>query len=396
MNSSRPLEDFYNKKIQIYMDDNQSEDIKRFTEELQSFVSSAKRDSADIQKLLGSISTKAEDVDLYYGTFSELKTKLGDGQTGLQALFDQSTNLKTKIQQLTDAAQAQLGEITTRADSVTTKVKEIEDYYTATFLPLKAKVDDEKTGLQAILGVAVGLKDEIVKTKAGTDENYRQIKNLTDQSDKLKQQSELSHKEIEALKKKSEDFKSEIAKTFYIVTDTSLANSFKERKDEIKKEMDKWLKYLNWSTGILAITVIGIYISQYFGNTNIGEWRFWYRFAFTSPIIFFVFFASHNYNKERDLLEKYAFKFAVSLSLQSYTKLLTDTFTAEKYKDELIKFSVKSIESVYKEPYTDKDETKELYGGFRNVFNFGLKNNTSKSRDDQKEKVGQKDNVPKI
>lgn len=319
-----------------------------------------------------SINIKTQEVENYYGTFTDLKNKLSDGKTGLQPLLDQSAALKNSIDKLNTDAQTGLGQINEKVNSITEKIQEIEDYYTTTFLPLKEKIDDEKTGLQAILGSATNLKNEIVKTKAGTDENFREIKNLKDGSLKLKDQSEKSKNEIEGLKKRSAEFKADIEQTFQIATDVSLANSFNERKKDLEKESAKWLKHLFWSTIALALMVIGIYFSQYIPNGNHpSDWKFWYRFAFTSPVIFYIAFVSHNYNKARDLLEKYAFKFAASLSLQSYTKLLTDNFQDSKYKDKLLEFSIRTIDMVYKEPYTEKDKTRKFSVGNK-VINIGL------------------------
>ncbi len=134
------------------------------------------------------------------------------------------------------------------------------------------------------------------------------------------------------------------------------------------------MRHLYWSTGLLALMVTSIYFSQYIPNGNHpSDWKFWYRFAFTSPVIFYIAFASHNYSKVRDLLEKYAFKFATSLSLQSYTKLLTDTFQDKEYKDELLKFSLRTIDMVYKEPYIEKDKDKTRKFSFGNkIINIGL------------------------
>lgn len=324
-----------------------------------------------ITEKTNAINVKIQEIEGYYGTFSELKVKLSDGQTGLQALLDQSTILKNSVDQLNIDAQGVVEQINKKSTSITEIVQEIENYHTSIFLPLKEKIDDEKTGLQAILGTASNLKDEIIKTKAGTDENFREIKNLNDQSLRLKDQSEQSKNEIDELKKRSVEFKTDIEQTFKIATDVSLANSFNERKKDLEKESAKWLKHLYISTAVLSILVIGIYLTQYIPNGNHpNDWKFWYRFAFTSPVIFYITFASHNYNKVRDLLEKYAFKFATSLSLQSYTKLLTDNFK-DQDKDKLLDFSIRTIDMVYKEPYVEKTKTRKFSFGNK-IINIGL------------------------
>ncbi len=410
-------------------------DIEALKKELEDFIVVAKKEKEKIESLSSSITTKSEEIELYYTNFSDLRTKITDSQTGMQALLDQSTNLKNQIDQVSTNAQVQLDQIIEKTNSINVKIQEIEEYYgsftelrnklddgqtglqslldqstalhkniselelkaktalddiyehmhsisekvteiesfySSTFLPLREKVENEETGIQAVLGAVSNIKNEIIKTKSGADESFREIKNLADQSLKLKDKSEKSTTEIETLKQRSAEFKNDIEQTFKIATDVSLANSFNERKKNLEEESAKWLKHLSWSTGLLALGVIIIYFSQYIPNgTHPSDWRFWYRFAFTSPIIYYVYFTSHNYNKTRELLEKYAFKFAASLSLQSYAKLLTDNFKEDKHKEELLNFTIRSIDLIYKEPYTEKDKTRKFSVGNK-IINIGL------------------------
>jgi uncharacterized coiled-coil DUF342 family protein len=410
-------------------------DIEALKKELEGFIAVAKKEKEKIESLSSGITTKSEEIELYYANFSELRTKFTDSQTGMQALLDQSTNLKNKTDQIGVNAQAQLDNIIEKTNlinaniqeiekyygvftelknkfddeqtglwalldqstalqkniveleskartelddiyknmnSISEKVMEIESFYTSTFLPLREKVENEETGMQAVLGVVSNIKNEIIKTRSGADESFREIKNLADQSLKLKDKSEKSTTEIETLKQRSAEFKNDIEQTFKIATDVSLANSFNERKKNLEDESAKWLKHLSWSTGLLALGVIFIYFSQYIPNgTHPSDWRFWYRFAFTSPIIYYVYFTSHNYNKTRDLLEKYAFKFAASLSLQSYAKLLTDNFKEDKHKEELLSFTIRSIDLIYKEPYAERDKTRKFSVGNK-IINIGI------------------------
>ncbi len=345
--------------------------------QIETAEATAKTHLDQITEKVNSTGIKIQEMETFYGTFSELRTKLSDGTTGLQALLDQSTNLKNQIETAEATAKTHLEQITEKFTLITIKAQEMEDFYTTTFVPLRDKINDEKDGLSATLTIAQNIREDLTKVKVAGTEDARQIKNIKENSEQLKITSEKTKNEIEDLRKKSEDFKNNIAETLHIVTDSSLANSFKNRKDELEKEKEKWLTITNWSYIAITVLVIGIFCSQYLGDISTHDWRFWYRFAFTSPLIFYIYFANKSYNEVRSLLEKYAFKYALSLSLQSYTKLLNDTFPEKEYKVDLIKFSLKSIETVYKEPYSPKERDHEIYGGFKNVFNFGFKNKNS-------------------
>lgn len=354
---------------------NQSTNLKN---QVQQLHDAAQAQVTQVTEKVNLVQAKVKEIETYHGSFVELRSKLDDGQTGLRALLDQATKLKAQIEQSNTAAQTHLQQITEKVASITAKVQEIEQYYTATFLPLKAKVDDPKLGIQATLNIATDLKNEIVKTKTSADQRHLEIQGLAEKSSELKQSAESSFQEIEGLKVKSEEFKESIGETLDLVTASSLTDSFIKRRDTIAKNARFWMWANLVSTVALGAAVLFIYYLQTQAVNGLQDWHYWYRYLFTSPLIYLVYICSHNYNMERDYEERYAFKTVLSTSLQAYIKLLSDKF-ADK-KDELLKFALSSIERIYKEPYTDTDQSQEVYGGFKNIFNFGLKNNSSKSK----------------
>ena len=426
---------------------NQTVDTETLKKELESFIADAKKEKEKIENLAINISTKSEEIDLYYTGFKDLKAKLADSNTGMQALLDQSTNLKNQVDQVNTNAQTELNQITekinsinikiqdmetyhgtfidlrnklsngqtglqalldqattlknsinqvgtdsstalekinTQVISITEKVQEIETYYTTNFLPLKTKVDDPKIGIQATLNIAIDLKNEIVKTKTSTDQRFLEIQTLAEKSGELKQNAEVSVKEIEGIKAQSIEFKDSIGETLDLVTASSLTDSFVKRRDTIAKNTKFWKWATLVSVIILGGSVLYIYYLQSKATDGFKDFQSWYRYLFTSPLIYLVYLCSHNYNMERDYEERYAFKTVLSTSLQAYIKLLSDKFSDKK--EELLKFTLASIERIYKEPYEEKDETQEVYGGIKNIFNFGAKNHISKLKTVQESK----------
>ncbi len=347
--------------------------------QIQQLSESAQAQGDQVTAKINELQVKIGEIETYYGAFSDLRLRLDDSQTGLQALLTQATGVKDAIGLLAVSAQAHLDQITAGTTAITTKIQEIESYYTKSFTPLKAQVDDPKNGIQATLGIVTGLKNEIVKTKAGADEDTRQIKSLREQSDKLKQESESLNKDIKSLKEQSKEFKDSIGETLDLVTASSLTDSFVKRRDTISSNVKFW----KWSTLLSVIALAGsvlyIYYLQSKATDGFRDWHSWYRYLFTSPLIYLVYLCSHNYNIERDYEERYAFKTVLSTSLQAYIKLLSDKFSDKK--DDLLKFTLASIDRIYEEPYASKDETQEMYGGFKNIFNFGVKNNSTKSHE---------------
>jgi siderophore synthetase component len=66
------------------------------------------------------------------------------------------------------------------------------------------------------------------------------------------------------------------------------------------------------------------------------------------------------YSKERNLLERYAFKSATALSLEGYTTLLINTFGKEKEVNEekILEFVINSMAQIYQEPFQPTKESK--------------------------------------
>lgn len=353
----------------------QSTNVKNQIDQL---GASAQEYLEQITEKVNSIKVKIQEIESYYGTFTDLKSKINDDQTGLQALLSQSTALRNNINKIGVNAQTALDQINSKVNSIAEKVQEIEKYYTSIFIPLKAKIDDGETGLQAVLGSVINFKNEIIKTKSGADDNFREIKNLKDQSVELRDESEKSKNEIEELKKKSAEFKDSIGETLELVTASSLTDSFIKRSNAISQNVLFWKRATLISVLFLGMSVLFIYYLQNKAPDGFQNWHSWYRYLFTSPLIYLVYLCSHNYNMERDYEEKYAFKTVLSTSLQAYIKLLSNKFSDKK--EELLRFALTSIERIYREPYYDRDESQEVYGGFKNIFNFGLKNNASKAK----------------
>jgi len=338
-----------------------------------------------ITEKVNSIGIKIQEMETYYGTFAELKNKLGDGQTGLQALLDQSIALKNSIDELETKSKTALDNINENSKSISEQVVEIETFYTSIFLPIREKVEDPKIGIQATLNLATDLKDEIVKTKTSVDQRHKEIQLLTEKSGELKQNAEGSVREIESLKAKSIEFKDSIGETLDLVTASSLTDSFVKRRDKIAKNARFWRWTTLVSVLLLGASVLYIYYLQNKAVDGFQNWHSWYRYLFTSPLIYLVYLCSKNYTMERNYEERYAFKTVLSTSLQAYIKLLSDKFSDKK--DDLLEFTLKSIDRIYKEPYEEKDETNEVYGGIKNIFNFGAKNHLTKPKDVKSDNV---------
>jgi hypothetical protein len=131
----------------------------------------------------------------------------------------------------------------------------------------------------------------------------------------------------------------------------SLFETFKQRKDELEKPVNKWL-YIVIAMAILTFGAILIIFTNAFGllgdlPAEISTIRLITNSIKTLPFFFLLFYAVSQYNKERNFQEEYAFKSAVALTIKAYS----DIIKKDELKDELI---LTSVLEIFKSPTVDK------------------------------------------
>ena len=128
---------------------------------------------------------------------------------------------------------------------------------------------------------------------------------------------------------------------------SALGKTFNERKDELKKSERYWNFATFCSMGLLLIAAVLVYIELYngvAGNTVAAS-----KISLLIPVSAAVWFTASNHNRERKLLEEYAFKSSISLSLDSYRKVLNEELS-DNEKEKISDFLINSIEKIYSSP----------------------------------------------
>ena len=369
------------------MDDNQS------LEQLNQLLEEAKTSLSQIRSNKTQISNRLQEIETFYTQFEGLKDQINDGDEGINAVFERAKALRQEIEQLKDGSQTKLTEIESQFTSVSSKVQEIETFYTQ-FEELRIKIEDDEEGLEAILGQATDFKNKISQKNKSAGDTFLAMKELKTKSEELKKTSEKDKSTIETYKTESEDFKKSIGEILDLVTPSSLTNEFKNRETEIKDSVKFWRRALFGSILLLAGSVFYIYYLQSTSTNGFADWSQWYRYLFTSPLIYLVYLCSKNYTFERDLLEKYAFKAVLSTSLSAYIKLLNDYFPNNK--TDILNFTLNSTSKIYKEPFQEKDKKRKFMFGIKSIFNVGIEDEEIKNNIDinplmEREKAGIKE-----
>ena len=315
----------------------------------------------ELENLVTNAKQKFNELETEYSNFADLKNKLKEKVDKIDTFVSSSESKSQEIIALLSSVNTTKQEIDTSHSRINTLKSEIENFYT-TFTTLKTQIEDPTNGLQAGIDWSQQKKDEISK-------QYEEVIKIQTNAQNLKTEIEEYKKTVEKYKLESEEFKKSIAETLNFVTSSSLTSSFIERRETIQKSTNLWLLATIGSTVLLGGAVLYIYYLQV-NSQDAQNWHAWYRYLFTSPLIYLVYLSSKNYRMERDLQEKYAFKAVLSTSLESYIKLLKDKFPEDK--DQLLNLTLDTIGKIYKEPYIENKQKTKVYFGFKNIINGGI------------------------
>jgi hypothetical protein len=146
-------------------------------------------------------------------------------------------------------------------------------------------------------------------------------------------------------------------------TGYSLFHSFQKRQEDLAKAKF-FLAILLGVTVLISLGASGwfIYSLQYVHEYNAA---FFLKLSISLPIIYTIAFCNLQYSRERSLEEEYAFKSSISISLDSYRRLVK-TVVDEGKPEELSKYTaflIESVNRVFTPPIAHKSAESEENSG---------------------------------
>lgn len=329
----------------------------------------------EMKNLVEQARNKFTELEDQYNKFSELRTELQNKAKGIRNFYSNAESKSSSIDSLLGNAQNKNQELEMTKNKINEIKQEIDTYYQG-FTGLREKLNDESDGVEANF-------DWVKEKRDAVNKKYEEVIKIHTNSDNLKKQIEEYKSEIEDIKQKSEEFKESIGETLNLVTSSSLTDAFAGRKDKISTARAWWLVGLIVSISLLTGAVLYIYTLQSYAQDGFKDWHSWYRYLFTSPLIYLVYVCSHYYGMERDYEERYAFKAVLSTSLESYIKLFRDKFPNEEKP--LLDLTLETISTIYEKPYFRKDKRAKVNFAFK-IINAGIEYGEKTSQDKEAEK----------
>jgi len=321
-----------------------------------------------IQKAHDDIKNIKVQIEEYLKQTTELNNKITDEETGLQAILESAQELEGNISASKASADAQLQKITESLNSVRSSIEEMETAYTE-FTELNNKITDEETGLQAILDQATKLKSDIVAVKSNAETVYKEIRIFRDNAaeyikeiENFKGNADNTTQKIQNKYDESAELEKKIQEIFDIGTKGAHANYFVERRNQIM------LVFIAWGVVSLLCLAATVFLAVHFiapmadkmkHSLDVNLSALLLRFSILTPTTFAFIYSLNQYSQERRLYEKYAFKaistYSIETSLNTLlrsTKGLSDQSRDKKITD----FAICTFNSIYQEPIETKKE----------------------------------------
>ena len=338
-----------------------SEQIKNWKSETEGLKNQVQGFVGDISVNLEKVKGDIVNMQGAYNQFSELKGKVTGRGDEIEGIVNAVRGLSKDIENIKLEAQKTLESIKAAFADVQRKTQELQVAYEG-FLQIKGKIDDPDSGLKAIFDLVQGLK---IKSET----LYKEIQAYKEESVKLLAGIRKDSEESEALKAKivenfsfTEKKRGEVEDITGLIIDTSFAETFERRKKEIEEGLYSrysWKYIFFFSVFLLGIVVILPFTKWInFGSIS-GVELFLSRIYYTSPLLFLIVFSSFQYSKERDLVEKYAFKAASSAAIRNHIEFLLKNFNVVDDQKTVLRFAKTTFAMIYNEPHGTSDDSRK-------------------------------------
>ncbi len=353
----------------------QLEEAKRINKEIAAYYTEASENLSTLKETVKSIDLLKEAFETSLETTNTLISNVNDPETGIQSKLNAANEDKNETRSILLSAENTKKELDTKVESIQGQLQEMEQLYDD-FIEIKTKIDDPTNGLIKVLSSSTAKRDEIFAIKKKADTLFADILKTRDESvaftteiKKYKDETELNTEIIRAYAKESEENNSKIAQIYDIATGRGLAGSFDKRKKELLLSVWIWGAVLVVSVASYVFVLMWIYHETFQKGIPNIDVAAWYRLTLTLPILGLIAFAAYQYSRERNFLEKYAFKSATAVALESYTKLLTDKFSMHETK--IVRFVLNAMTMIYREPH-DIEKKYKFNFGINKIFNLGV------------------------
>lgn len=324
--------------------------------ELDELVEAAQAKTTELNQLSTNVAELVQKVEGQITDFDALAVKINDPTLGLEAMLSKATTTTEKITTLLETARSESSFIDTEIADIKTKSNEVGEAYDA-FIELKEKVEDPKSGVQAKVDEIEQFVKDASKAKTTAENELAAVISLKDKAgEDLESISEMKE-EIETNKDESEKLTNDIRNNLGLSSADSLSKAIASQCKRIEHSVWLWGGAVAIAILLLGAVLTTIYYTIFLDDASkeliSGDGAgllvtVLSKALFSSPFVFALYFSTINFSRARDLRDRYRAKEIAAKNLQAYVKLLRDEFPDNS--GERLEFALHNMQSIYNDP----------------------------------------------
>lgn len=289
------------------------------------------------------------------------KIELGIRESSLKTLEQRAELTMTHIDAREDKVKLLIDEL----ESKKTEIEKLINIKRQELETLKNNQSESNSILKDIQGASKSATNELSTIETRNKKAQTIIDELEAAQKKVEEQIKTSNTNITDSKNALDDFNSdaaikiaqiksdydsvsnnaeEVRKMMGYIADGTLSHSFNKRKEDLSKQITKWF----WACVIIIVLAIGWVCAVFFWlSANTGnEWAdILINGIKSSPLFLLLGFSISQYQKERNLMEEYAFRESVAVTLTAYLEQMPEKEDGDKRK-----MLISTVEQLYTKP----------------------------------------------
>jgi len=342
--------------------DTNSNEAKKLKNSLNRIISSTNDAIIKFRKERDKVSSLLTQVNNFYNKkYVPLVDKIENNETGFKARLRQGTAFKNEMKRINELSKKQYEEVKNYAVELRKRSKELRliDTSIKKLFENSSNKNNEINKFHSNIKI---LEQQITILHKELDKIFNTSKKNNETISILLKKSNKEYLEIEDIKTDSEKVLAEIQDIYEIAAETGLSGEFDKRREQLKKLIIKWELRILITSSFLLIMIILMFLLQ----LKLYNWdltnhtfdiNFYVRFLIASPVVYYLYFCSTQFNQAKKLHDKYSFKTTLAMSIKSHIELLTkhEKFDDKDRMDKILEFVLNGFQNIYSEPYSQDD-----------------------------------------
>jgi hypothetical protein len=264
----------------------------------------------------------------------ELKEKIDEISDKFKETKEDFANIEKGLAGL-DEVEPKIESFLKESQSASAQVQAILDQVQSS----KNKIDATHTIVEKLEGEIKAKESEAKNISLKVVDAHKKAATLLKASEDTQQKIKANQEEIDRQLKENEATQIEISNTLAAANRVGMANSFKERKDELRSSLQIW-------GGVFVATAVGTFASGFIfikpfldkPNPDLLSLELFLKFLLVAPLVWLGWLSARQFGFVSRIREDYAYKFATAMAFEGYRKQAKEI--NDDLEEKLMKISV--------------------------------------------------------